>query len=97
MHGTDEDHGVAEEDFGGADVAEVLGGEGGEFGLIGEDKATDWVGEDEETQGNDGTDDSGLVGGHPAEGRGAVGSLHTEGLAYEGGCGNGEAEAGHEG
>lgn len=96
LHGTDENHCVAEEDFGGADVAEVLGRESGEFRLIGEDKAADGVGENEEAQGDYGADDSGLVGGHPAKGGGSVGSLHSERLADECGCGDGEAEAGHE-
>lgn len=96
LHRTDENHCVAEEDFGGADVAEILGGEGGELGLIGKDKTADRVGEDEEAQGDYGTYNPGLVGGHPAEGRGAVGSLHSEGLADECGCGDGKTEAGHE-
>lgn len=97
LHGADENHGVAEENFSCADIAEILGGEGGEFRLIGEDKAADGVGENEQAQGDYGADDSGLVSGHPTEGRGAVGSLHSEGLTDECGCGDGKTEAGHEG
>lgn len=97
LHGADEDHGVAKEDFGGADVAQVLGGECGEFGLVGEDSAADGVSKDKEDNGDNSANDSGLVGGHPAKGRGAVRLFHAERLTDKGRGGDSKAKARHEG
>ena len=97
LHGADENHAVAEEDFGAGDIAQVVGGVGGDLGLVGEEGSGEFIGENKESDGDYGTDDGGLVGGHPTELFGAVWLFHAKGLTDESGCGDGEPEAGHEG
>jgi len=47
LHCGDENHAVAEEDFGAGDIAEVVGGLGCDGGLVGEESVGEGTGEDE--------------------------------------------------
>ncbi len=64
--------------------------------MVGEQSAGEGAGIYENQKSGDGTDDSGLVSGHPTESGGSFGFFHTEGLTDKGTGGDGESEAGHE-